>query len=126
MAAGVSLFLLPNELSTGGFSGIGTILYYLLNLPLGITVLILNVPLLIVAYIKVSKKLFVRSIYGSIVYSVAIDLLDEIPQLTQDKFLACIYGGILVGIGTAIILKFNASTGGSDLLSLSFPSGQAR
>lgn len=117
MAAGVSLFLLPNELSTGGFSGIGTILYYLLNLPLGTTVLILNVPLLIVAYIKVSKKLFVRSIYGTIVYSVAIDLLDKIPQLTQDKFLACIYGGILVGIGTAIILKFNASTGGSDLLS---------
>ena len=44
MATGVSLFLLPNELSTGGFSGIGTILYYLLNLPLGITVLILNIP----------------------------------------------------------------------------------
>lgn len=117
MAAGVSLFLLPNELSTGGFSGIATIVYYFFKVPMGVTVLALNIPLLIIAYFKVGKQLFARSIYGTIVFSLMIDLIDKITPLTHDRFLGCIYGGIFAGIGTAIILKFDASTGGSDLLS---------
>lgn len=117
MAAGVSLLLLPNELSTGGFAGIATILYYLFKLPVGTTMLILNIPLLFLAYFKVGKKLFIRSIYGTVALSIFVDIFDKFMPLTQDKFLGCIYGGILSGIGTAIILKFNASTGGSDLLS---------
>lgn len=117
MAAGVSLFLLPNELSTGGFAGIATIIYYLFKLPVGTTMLILNIPLLILAYFKVGKKFFIRSIYGTVALSVFVDIFDKFMPLTQDKFLGCIYGGILSGIGTAIILRYNASTGGSDLLS---------
>lgn len=117
MAIGTSLFLLPNELSTGGFSGISTILYYLFKFPLGTIMLVLNIPLLLVSYFKIGKQLFVRSIYGTIILSVFIDLLDKLDTLTHDRFLGCIYGGIMVGIGTAVILKFNASTGGSDLLS---------
>lgn len=117
MAAGVSLFLLPNELSTGGFAGIATIIYYLFKLPVGTTMIILNIPLLILAYFKVGKKLFIRSIYGTVALSVFVDIFDKFMPLTQDKFLGCIYGGILSGIGTAIILRYNASTGGSDLLS---------
>lgn len=117
MAAGVSLFLLPNELSTGGFSGIATIVYYFFKVPMGVTVLALNIPLLIIAYFKVGKQLFARSIYGTIVFSLMIDLIDKRTPLTHDRFLGCIYGGVFAGIGTAIILKFDASTGGSDLLS---------
>lgn len=117
MAIGVSLFLLPNELSTGGFSGIAIIVYYLTSFPLGTTILILNIPLLLIAYFKVGKQLLVRSIYGTVMFSVLVDVLDKLEPLTHDRFLGCIYGGIMMGIGTAIILKFNASTGGSDLLS---------
>ncbi len=117
MAMGVSLFLLPNELSTGGFSGIATILYYLCGFPLGSTMLILNIPLLLIAYFKIGKQLFFRSIYGTVIFSVLVDILDKVETLTHDKFLGCIYGGILMGIGTAIVLKYKASTGGSDLLS---------
>lgn len=117
MATGIALFLVPNELSTGGFSGVSLIVYYLFKFPLGTTMLILNIPLLIIAFFKISKKLFFRSIYGTVMLATFIDLLDMVNPLTQDRFLACIYGGILVGIGTAIILKLNGSTGGSDLLS---------
>ena len=117
MAMGVSLFLLPNELSTGGFSGIATILYYLCGFPLGSTMLILNIPLLLIAYFKIGKQLFFRSIYGTVIFSVLVDILDKVETLTHDKFLGCIYGGILMGIGKAIVLKYKASTGGSDLLS---------
>ena len=116
MASGTALFLLPNELSTGGFSGLSTIIYYLFDFPLGRTIIILNIPLLIIAYFKISKELFFKSIYGTIALSTFIDLFNRHVAVTNDKFLACIYGGILVGIGSAIILKFRASTGGSDLL----------
>ena len=117
MASGIALFLLPNELSTGGFSGVSTIIYYLFRLPVGTTMLILNVPLLILAFFRIGKGLFFRTIFGTVCLSLFIDVLEQFDALTQDRFLACIYGGILVGMGTAIILKFNGSTGGSDLVS---------
>ena len=97
MAMGVSLLLLPNELSTGGFSGIATVLYYLFRLPLGSTMLILNIPLLIIAYFKIGKKLLFRSVYGTIIFSVLVDFFDKIEPITHDKFLGCIYGRNLDG-----------------------------
>ena len=62
MAAGITLFLLPNQLSSGGFNGIATILYYLFGAKIGTTTLILNIPLFIIAYIKMGKGFFVRAI----------------------------------------------------------------
>ena len=60
----------------------------------------------------------IKSFIGTVTFSFAIDLFDKITPLTQDRFLACIYGGIIIGLGTAIILKANSSTGGSDLISM--------
>ena len=120
MAIAVSLFLLPNELSTGGFSGVATIIYYLLKIPMGTTILILNIPFFIFAGLRIGKQFFVKSIVGTISLSVFIDFFDKFEAVTHDNLLACIYGGVLVGIGTAIILKNNSSTGGSDLLTRIF------
>lgn len=117
MAAGTSFFLLPNQLSSGGFAGISTIIYYLFNLPLGTTMLILNIPLFILAIIRVGKEVAIKGIFGTVVFSALIDVFERFEPVTQDRLLACIYGGILIGIGMAIVLKANASTGGTDLLS---------
>lgn len=118
MAIATSLFLLPNQLSSGGFAGIATILYYFLDIPMGTTILAINVPLFIFSAYKLGKGFVIRSFVGTVTFSFAIDLLDKITPLTQDRFLACIYGGIIIGLGTAIILKANSSTGGSDLISM--------
>lgn len=67
---------------------------------------------------KIGKQFFIKSLIGTISLSGFIDLLDKLEPITNDKILASIYGGILVGIGTAIILKSNSSTGGSDLLTI--------
>ena len=117
MAAGTSLFLLPNQLSSGGVAGIATITYYLFNIPMGTVILAINIPLFALAVYKLGKVFFIKSMIGTISFSIFIDLLDQIPALTSDRFLACIYGGIIIGFGTAIILKANSSTGGSDLVS---------
>ena len=98
MAFGISGFLLPNQLSSGGISGIATITYYLLNIPMGTMILIINLPLFIFAFYKIGKKFFVKSIIGTISLSYFIDLLDRLEPLTSDKFLACIYGGIIIGL----------------------------
>ncbi len=117
MATGTSLFLLPNQLSSGGVAGIATITYYLFNIPMGTVILAINIPLFGLAVYKLGKVFFIKSMIGTISFSLFIDFLDQLPALTNDRFLACIYGGIIIGLGTAVILKANSSTGGSDLVS---------
>lgn len=117
MACGTSFFLLPNQLSSGGFAGLATITYYLLKIPLGTTMFALNIPLLILAYFRIGKKFLLKSLLGTSLLAFFIDILDQFPALTEDQFLGCVYGGIAMGIGTAIILKSSSSTGGTDLLS---------
>ena len=95
MALAVSLFLLPNELSSGGFSGLATIMYYTFKIPMGTTILALNIPLFLLATVKIGKKFLEKSIVGTISLSIFIDILDRFQPLTNDKILACIYGGIL-------------------------------
>ena len=117
MACSTAFFLLPNKLSTGGFSGLSTIAYYLFHVPVGTAMIILNVPLFFIAFFRVGKKFILKSVAGTFFLSIFINVLERFPAVTTDKFLACIYGGIIMGIGTAIILKVSGSTGGSDLLS---------
>lgn len=115
-AFGTACFLLPNKLSSGGFAGIATILYYFLNLPMGTTIIFLNIPVFIIAYFKLGKKFLFKSIISTIAFSFFLDTFDEINIFLQDKFLASIYGGILIGIGQALIFRGKSSTGGSDLI----------
>ena len=116
MAFGTAFFLLPNQLSPGGFAGITTITYYLFNLPMGTVMIFLNIPLFIIALIKLGKSFFIKAIIGTGMLSMFLNLFEGANALTSDRLLASIYGGIIIGIGTAIILRTNASTGGSELL----------
>lgn len=117
MAIGTSLLLLPNKLSSGGFAGIATITYYLFNWSMGTVIVLLNIPFFIIAFIRIGKEFVLKSIVGTVMLSFFIDLLDKVKPLTNDRLLACIYGGILLGAGTSLILRASASTGGSDMVS---------
>lgn len=117
MSVATSLFLLPNQLSTGGFSGIATITYYLFNWKMGTVILLLNIPFIIFAFIRIGKEFVFKTIVGTAFLSFFIDFFDKFKPLTNDRFLACIYGGILIGVGTSLILRVSGSTGGSDLVS---------
>ena len=105
MAFGIALFLLPNQLSSGGLSGVATIIYYLLNIPMGTTIIVLNIPLYLFAVYKMGKKFFIKSIIGMLSLSFFIDLLDKLNPLTDDRFLACIYGGIIIGLRNSNYLE---------------------
>lgn len=116
MAAGIELFLVPNQLSTGGFSGIATIGYYMFGFPVGTVMLIINIPLFCFAYFRVGKKFFAKALIGTAVLSLLLNVFANFDPITLDRFLAFLYGSVVVGIGTAIVLKANGSTGGTDLL----------
>lgn len=100
MSLGIVLFLLPNQLSSGGFSGITTVLYYLFNFKIGTTTLLMNLPLFVIAFIRLGKKFFAKAIFGTISFSILLNifesLLQNIKVLTTDKLLASIYGGLVV------------------------------
>ena len=115
-ALGTGTFLLPNQLSSGGFSGIATIIYYFFEINMATTILILNIPLFIIGFIKLGSKFILKTIFATFLYSIMIDIFESQKTVIQDKFLASVYGGILIGIGLALVLKANPSTGGTDLI----------
>lgn len=117
MAFATSFFLLPNQLSAGGFTGLATITYYIFKWPVGTVLMVLNTPLYIFSYFRLGKEFLIKSILGTFFLSTFIDLFDKFPALTSDRTLGCVYGGIVIGIGSALVLKSSSSTGGSDLLS---------
>lgn len=98
MAFGISLFLLPNQLSTGGIAGIATIIYYLFNIPMGTIIIVINIPLFLFSIYKIGKDFFIKSLVGTVSLSLFIDILDKLNPLTNDRFLACVYGGIIIGL----------------------------
>lgn len=116
VSIGTASFLLPSKLSSGGFTGIATILYYFCDFKVGTTILILNIPLFIYSFFKIGKAFSIRSLFTTMLYSKLIDIFSERLVYVEDRFLACIYGGILIGSGLALILKADSSTGGTDLV----------
>ena len=105
MAVAISFFMLPNQLSSGGFSGIATITYYLFNFPMGTVIMLLNVPLFIFSFFKIGRSFLIKAVTGTALLSVFIDIFDRFEPLTNDRFLACIYGGILIGLRNSICAK---------------------
>lgn len=114
-AASYPLFLEPNFIAPGGLTGITTILNYHFGLPIGITSLVLNIPLMIVGWRLIGAGFIVRTLVATLLFSFMIDLL-HLPVLSTDPLLASIFGGIMLGVGLALILKGSATTGGTDLM----------
>lgn len=119
ISLGTNMFLLPYKMSTGGASGIATIFYYLFDVPLGITIMIINAPLFVISMRKFGIKTSFKTIISTVLLSVFLELFtysEFVASTPLDLITASIFGGIVVGIGLSLVLKTGASTGGSDLL----------
>ena len=115
-AIGTGTFLLPNQLSSGGFAGIATIIYYFYEINMATAIIDLNIPLFIIGFLKLGPKFIFKTIFATFLYSIMIDYFQPNTMIIDDKFLASIYGGFFIGIGLALVLKANTSTGGTDLI----------
>ena len=114
-AAAYPAFLIPNNIAPGGVTGVGTILNYLAGWPVGITALILNIPLFLIGYRTMGKIFAFRSLVATVLFSILIDILPLQP-VSQDPLLGTLFGGVVMGIGLGLILRGGATTGGSDMI----------
>ena len=109
------MFLLPNSIAPGGLTGVATILNKLFGLPVGLTSMVLNLPLFIIGFHAMGRVFVLRSLVATVLFSVAIDVI-KVPPLTNDVLLGAVYGGVLLGVGLGIIFRGEATTGGSDMI----------
>ncbi len=123
-AWGLDSFLIPNKIAAGGVSGLSTIIYYVLKQnglpapPVGTMMLVFNGLLLLVAWRLAGTRYAVKTIYGIIGLSLAVDLIaTRAPALASDNLLlAALYGGATTGIGLGMVFKAGGNTGGTDIV----------
>ncbi|NLK09183.1 MAG: YitT family protein [Firmicutes bacterium] len=109
-------FLIPNRIAAGGAGGLGTILHYLWNFPVGVTILLFNIPLFIAVTKIMGTRFGIKSIYGALLLGVFTDIFALFTQgITTDPLLSAIYGGSMMGVGIGLAMRYRGSTGGSDL-----------
>lgn len=117
---GINVFLSKAQLLSGGLTGIALIFQYLANINSGYVVFLLNLPLFVLSYLKLSKRFTLYSAVGMLSLSTSLVLTSKINiDLGQNDLLFyCIYGGVLCGIGYGLVFLRNASTGGTDIITM--------
>ena len=115
-AVSVHMFTNPNMIAVGGLTGIGSVLNYLWGLPIGLSVLLMNVPLFLLSWKKLGKEFFFKTAFATVMMSLFLDLTGFLPVFTGDKLLATVTGGVGTGAGLGLIFSRGMATGGTDLL----------
>ncbi|WP_409301085.1 YitT family protein [Peribacillus sp. SCS-155] len=118
MGVGLEIFLVPNKVIDGGITGISIMLSYLSGFPLGFFIFLLNLPFFFIGYKQIGKTFAISTIYGIIILSITTTLLHPVPALTQDILLATIFGGILLGVGIGVVIRYGGSLDGTEILAI--------
>ena len=117
-AAGLCVFAAPAEILTGGASGIAIIFNSLFGIPLGVGIMLVNIPLLTASFFVCGRRYTLKTLYAVVLFSAVIDIFELIvpARFEGDSILCAVYGGILTAIGLFIVMLRSIVTGGSDLL----------
>ncbi|MCM3595441.1 YitT family protein [Metabacillus idriensis] len=120
MAIGLEIFLVPNRVIDGGIVGISIILSHLTKVKLGIYLFFLNVPFFFIGYNQIGKTFALSTLFGVGIMSAATVLLHPVPVLTEDLLLASEFGGIILGIGVGLVIRYGGSLDGTEVLAILF------
>ncbi|MCE4051102.1 MULTISPECIES: YitT family protein [Bacillaceae] len=120
MGIGIEEFLVPNQILDGGIVGISIILSHLLSVKLGFFIFLLNIPFFYIGYKQIGKTFALSTLLGITVLSITTILLHDVPVFTEDLLLATVFGGIILGVGVGIVLRFGGSLDGTEILALLF------
>ncbi|WP_346353663.1 YitT family protein [Azotosporobacter soli] len=117
-AAGLEFFLIPNQVIDGGVVGISIMLSYLFHQPLSLFLLILNLPFLYLGYKQIGISFALSTLFSVISLSYWVAVFHPIPGLTTDLFLATVFGGIILGIGVGLIIRYGGSLDGTEIVAI--------
>ena len=116
-AFGFSCFLMPNDISPGGISGLALVAVELLKFgSVGSLSVLINLPLFLIAGLKIGRRFFFGSLTGMLCSSALIDVFALIPMPATEPLIGALYGGTLCGLGLGAVFAAGASTGGSDIV----------
>ena len=122
-ALAVAVFTAPNDVAPGGVSGLATMLNYLSReylpfaLPIGATSLVINLPLLVAAWLKLGRRFTLRTLTCTVLSSLWVDVFDRLlPPFHGEMILVSLFGGALMGLGIGLILSRGGTTGGSEIV----------
>ncbi len=118
LAMGVVFFLYPAKIITGGTPGLGLLAHYLTDIPIGVAMLLINIPLLLIGKKYLTMGFALRTVYSMVMTSLSVDLfayLVDFPKI-ESLLLSTLYGAVLVGVGIGLVLKSNASAGGTTII----------
>jgi uncharacterized membrane-anchored protein YitT (DUF2179 family) len=118
MGIGLEIFLVPNQVIDGGITGISIMLSYLTGWKLGIFLFTLNIPFFFIGYKQIGKTFAFSTLYGIVVLSITTALLHSVPAFTQDILLASLFGGMILGIGVGIVIRYGGSLDGTEVLAI--------
>lgn len=111
-------FLLPNTVLDGGINGISIIFSKLFNLPLSVLVVVLNIPFMYIGYKHLGKAFLYRTIYAIVAFSLFLEVFHKFDAFTEEILLATVFGGMLLGVGVGIIIRFGGCIDGTESLAM--------
>lgn len=120
-ALAVTGFIRPHGIILGGATGLGLLITHYINVKLSVIVMVINVVLLLIAYITMGKKFALSTLANSILYPAMMYIFETfitVGKITEDPMLSCVFGGVLMGLGIGLILKTGGSTGGTDVIAV--------
>lgn len=117
-ATGLECFLIPNNIIDGGVVGISIMLSYLTGDSLGIFILCLNIPFLLLGYKHIGKTFVLSTLFSISSLSIWVTILHPVPVLTEDLMLAAVFGGIVLGIGVGLIIRYGGSLDGTEIIAI--------
>jgi uncharacterized membrane-anchored protein YitT (DUF2179 family) len=117
-AVGLEIFLVPNNIIDGGIVGISIMASYVTKLQLGAFILLFNAPFFMLGYKQIGKSFAISTLFSVISLSVWVTILRPVPGLTNDLFLAAVFGGIILGIGVGIIIRYGGSLDGTEIVAI--------
>lgn len=117
---GLRFFLIPNHMIDGGITGISIILNYVFGTPLGLLFILFNIPFLILGYKFISNIYAFATMYSILILSIIVELLPKLHPFTDEPILAAVFGGITIGIGIGIIIRYGGSLDGTETVGIIF------
>ena len=111
-------FLVPFTILDGGVVGISMIISQLSGLPLGILTIVLNIPFMILGFKRLGIKFLVIAIYAMIIFSVFLSVFEDMPAVTEQEILVVVFGGVLLGVGVGLILRYGGCLDGTEIVAM--------